>query len=112
MRVLISGYIINSGKLGAAHHYLAKPFKAAEILPRIRCALEAQERIENSNLGRVVQLRRGRQSVDRFCWNPDYTGTPCLQCKASKLNLNFTAGRGAFGSSQPLVRKQLSTVDS
>jgi HD-like signal output (HDOD) protein len=55
VRVLISGYIINSGKLGAAHQYLAKPFKAAEILPRIRCALEAQERIENSNLGRVVK---------------------------------------------------------
>ena len=54
VRVLISGYIVKAGRLSAAHQYVAKPLRGEEILQRLECALEAQEALEDSNLGCIV----------------------------------------------------------
>ena len=67
VRVLIFGLHHKLGEAGRGTPLPGKTVQSRGDPAGDRCTLEAQERIENSNLGRVVQLRRGRQSVDRFC---------------------------------------------
>ena len=54
VRILISGYVPTSSEIGAAHQYLAKPFRPQEVEQCVLQAIHAQERLERSSMAQTI----------------------------------------------------------
>lgn len=54
VRILISGHMRDPDRLAVAHQYLAKPFDAGQLTRMVRQALDAQERLREPALCKLV----------------------------------------------------------